>query len=146
MGYAVRKETPSPTPAPALAGRRGPRAAEQGADDMAALDGDVLVRYEAVYGRAELSPGIRRLLLAVLEEGIRTLRANARRSGARALRLRREALRWLLGRQPEGVFSFANICDALDLDARRLRGRILETIDPASARACAARRPGPGRA
>jgi hypothetical protein len=130
MGYAVRNEEPSRTPAPALAVRRGPRAAEHGAQDMAALDGDVLVRYEAVYGRAELSPGTRRLLLAVLEEGVRTLRANAHRRGARALRLRREALRWLLGRQPAGVFSFANICDALDLDARRLRGRILQTIDP----------------
>ncbi|HLK10518.1 MAG TPA: hypothetical protein VKW76_04005 [Candidatus Binatia bacterium] len=119
--------------APGLAAAVGPhrpgRAAEPNEGEMAALDGDVLVRYEAVYGRREISPGTRRLLLAVLEEGVRTLRANARGTGARAMRLRREAMRWLLGRQPASVFGFASICDALDLDATRLRGRILDTID-----------------
>lgn len=126
MAYLERDAAPSRG---ALA-HRGPRGTAQRDVDIVALDGDVLVRYEAVYGRAEPSAGTRRLLLAVLEEAIRTLRANAQKRGARAVRLRREVLRWLFGRQPASVFSFASICDALDLDARRLRGQILRAIEP----------------
>jgi hypothetical protein len=95
---------------------------------VAAFDGDVLIRYEAIYGRVDPAPGTRRLLLAVLEEGIRTLFANARGQGSRAMRLRREALRWLLSTECRDVFGFASICDALGLDAGRLRAQVLEQL------------------
>src|SRR6185503_20592421 len=44
--------------------------------DFSGFDGEVCVRYEAVYRRAEPASGERRLLLAVLEDGIRTLLKN----------------------------------------------------------------------
>lgn len=89
------------------------------------MDGEVCVRFEAVYRRAEPACGERRLLLAVLEDGIRTLLKYARATHGRAFNLRREALTWMLARNPSDVFSFESICDALDIDAHRLRDRVL---------------------
>lgn len=115
----------------ALRSREGNRVAQRSAGEVAALDGDVLVRYEAIYGRADPAEGTRRLLLAVLEEGIRTLLTSARRSGMRATRLRRDALRWVMSVERTHVFAFSRICEALGLDAGRLRLRILAEL-PAS--------------
>jgi hypothetical protein len=83
------------------------------------------VRYEAVYRRAEPACGERRLLLAVLEDGIRTLLKNARATHGRALNLRREAVTWLTTNDRGDVFAFENICEALGIDAPRLRQRVL---------------------
>jgi hypothetical protein len=90
------------------------------------------VRYEAVYRRAEPACGERRLLLAVLEDGIRTFLKNARATHGRALNLRREALSWLTIEDRTDVFAFENICEALGIDAARLRQRVLgeATIEP----------------
>jgi len=84
------------------------------------------VRYEAVYRRAEPACGERRLLLAVLEDGIRTLLKNARATHGRALNLRREAFSWLTTDDRSDVFAFENICEALGIDAPRLRQRVLD--------------------
>jgi hypothetical protein len=83
------------------------------------------VRYESVFKRAEPAAGERRLLLAVLEDGIRTLLKNARATRGRGLNLRREALRWLTTGDRADVFTFENICETLGIDADRLRGRVL---------------------
>src|SRR5213593_659277 len=93
--------------------------------DMSGFDGEVCVRYEAVYRRAEPACGERRLLLAVLEDGIRTLLKNARATHGRAFNLRREALIWLTTDDRSDVFAFENICEALGIDASRLRQRVL---------------------
>src|SRR5881628_517869 len=93
--------------------------------DMSGFDGEVCVRYEAVYRRAEPAFGERRLLLAVLEDGIRTLLKNARATHGRAFNLRREALSWLTTEDRSEVFAFENICEALGIDAGRLRQRVL---------------------
>jgi len=83
------------------------------------------VRYEAVYRRAEPASGERRLLLAVLEDGIRTLLKHARATHGRALNLRREAFTWLTASPDADVFSFTNICETLGIDSDRLRQRVL---------------------
>jgi hypothetical protein len=93
--------------------------------DASGYDGEVCVRYEAVYRRAEPACGERRLLLAVLEDGIRTLLKNARATHGRALNLRREAVTWLTTNDRGDVFAFENICEALGIDAPRLRQRVL---------------------
>jgi hypothetical protein len=93
--------------------------------DLAGFDGEVCVRYEAVYRRAEPACGERRLLLAVLEDGIRTFLKNARATHGRAFNLRREALSWLTQHESRDVFAFENICEALGIDAERLRQRVL---------------------
>jgi hypothetical protein len=91
----------------------------------------VVVRYEAVYHRAEAAEGERRLLLAVLEDGIRTLLKYARATHGRARTLRREALAWIRTDSRDDVFAFESICETLGIDAARLRGRVLaEAIDP----------------
>ena len=92
---------------------------------MSGFDGEVCVRYEAVYRRAEPACGERRLLLAVLEDGIRTFLKNARATQGRAFNLRREALTWLTTDDRSDVFAFENICEALGIDASRLRQRVL---------------------
>src|SRR3989442_1923643 len=85
-----------PTPVPARPGapttRRRAALSHTGhaATDMSGFDGEVCVRYEAVYRRAEPACGERRLLLAVLEDGVRTFLKNARATQGRAFNLRRE--------------------------------------------------------
>ena len=88
------------------------------------------MRYEAVYRRAEPACGERRLLLAVLEDGIRTFLKNARATHGRALNLRREAFSWLTTDDRSDVFAFENICEALGIDAPRLRQRVLGEAMP----------------
>ena len=101
--------------------------------DLSGFDGEVCVRYEAVYRRAEPACGERRLLLAVLEDGIRTLLKHARATHGRALNLRREAFTWLTDGARGDVFAFESICEALGIDADRLRHRVLaESVRDAS--------------
>jgi hypothetical protein len=95
------------------------------ATDLSGIDGDVCVRYEAVYRRAEPASGERRLLLAVLEDGIRTFIKYGRATHGRAANLRREALGWLTAEDRRDVFAFASICETLGIDAARLRRRVL---------------------
>ena len=71
----------------------------------------------------------RRLLLAVLEDGIRTLLKHARATHGRGLNLRREALTWLTTGDRSDVFCFENICETLGVDAARLRARVLAESD-----------------
>jgi hypothetical protein len=92
---------------------------------MAGADGEVCVRYEAVYRRAEPASGERRLLLAVLEDGIRTFLKYAHATHGRGFNLRREAIVWLTADDRRDVFAFENICEALGIDASRLRDRVL---------------------
>lgn len=100
--------------------------------DARGFDGEVCVRYEAVYKRAEPASGERRLLLAVLEDGIRTLLKNAQATRGRGLNLRREALGWLMTGARTDVFSFEGICETLGIDAARLRERVLAEADSGS--------------
>jgi len=93
--------------------------------DVSGFDGEVCVRYESVFKRAEPAAGARRLLLAVLEDGIRALLKNARATHGRGMNLRREAFRWLTATARTDVFTFESICEALGIDAARLRARVL---------------------
>src|ERR1051325_5872412 len=113
------------TPAPPARRRAALSHAGHAVADLSGFDGEVCVRYEAVYRRAEPASGERRLLLAVLEDGIRTLLKNARATHGRALNLRREAYTWLATDDRGDVFAFENICESLGIDASRLRQRVL---------------------
>ena len=123
----------TPTRTPPRSPRRQPIARRRAAlshgghavSDASGFDGDVCVRYEAIYKRAEPACGERRLLLAVLEDGIRTFLKNARATRGRGFNLRREALGWLTAAERADVFTFESICETLGIDAARLRGRVL---------------------
>jgi hypothetical protein len=112
--------------------RRGPAI---GAPRMtlgsASEDAEMAVSFSAIYRRAEPAAGERRLLLAVLEDGIRTLLKHADATRGRARTLQREALAWLLSDAHTDVFAFASICEALEIDPGRLRGQILARVRPA---------------
>jgi hypothetical protein len=131
---AAASRSQSPLPPPQVANRSAvPTTRRRAAlshsghavGDVSGFDGEVCVRYEAVYRRAEPACGERRLLLAVLEDGIRTFLKNARATHGRALNLRREAFTWLATEDRSDVFAFENICEALGIDAGRLRQRVL---------------------
>jgi hypothetical protein len=133
---AAGPSPPACSPLPqAPAQRRGPLPAAgrraaltqpgHAVSDFSGIDGEIRVRYEAVYRRAEPAGGERRLLLAVLEDGIRTFLKNAGATHGRAFNLRREALTWLTSADRSDVFAFENICEALGIDAGRLRHRVL---------------------
>lgn len=97
-------------------------------------DGEICVRFEAVYRRADPACGERRLLLAVLEDGIRAFLKNARATHGRPLNLRREAFLWLTMDDQSDVFAYEQICEALGIDADRLRQRVLsEAAHPSTA-------------
>src|SRR6266403_4729306 len=126
---APRALRPPPVPARPAAPTTRRRAAlshtGHAATDMSGFDGEVCVRYEAVYRRAEPACGERRVLLAVWEDGIRTLLKHARATHGRGFNLRREALTWLTTDDRSDVFCFENICETLGVDAARLRARVL---------------------
>ena len=96
----------------------------------ASEDAEMAVSFSAIYRRAEPAAGERRLLLAVLEDGIRTLLKHADATRGRARTLQREALAWLLSDAHTDVFAFASICEALEIDPGRLRGQIPRARPP----------------
>src|SRR6188474_1909154 len=81
---------------------------------VSTADGEVAVRYEAVYRKAEAAGGERRLLLAVLEDGIRTFLKHAQATFG-----------WMMAAEARDVFAFESICETLGINAERLRRRIL---------------------
>jgi hypothetical protein len=94
-------------------------------------DTETTVSFGAVYRRLDPAEGERRLLLAVLEDGIRTLLKHAGATRGRARTLEREALTWLLSDAHTDVFAFASICEALEIDPGRLRGQVMARVRPA---------------
>ena len=75
-------------------------------------------------GHPSLTTGERRLMLATLEDAIRTLIGH--RYGSRHAKMQREDLDWLMSEDMSDPFNYLRICDALDIDGGWLRRRILE--------------------
>lgn len=126
MASAVGRGVRSTRRGPAMGSPRVPTLVTPG------QDAETAVSFGAVYRRAEPAEGERRLLLAVLEDGIRTLLKHAGATRGRARTLEREALTWLLSDAHSDVFAFASICEALEIDPGRLRGQILARVRPAT--------------
>jgi hypothetical protein len=68
--------------------------------------------------------GEKRLMLAVLMDAVTCIERYHSERGARSLPTYRAALRWVLAQDQEWLFSFENICLALDLDPGRLRSAL----------------------
>jgi len=62
-----------------------------------------------------------RLMLAVLEDAVLILHRHVGERGARAQRLVREVEQWVDGHNREWLFSFENICAALNLNPSAIR-------------------------
>ena len=85
------------------------------------------VQYAPVTRRRDPAKNSLDLMHAALEDGLRTLIHAAPRS-TRSARAWREEMAWLLSRDREEPFSFERLCEALDIDAERLRRRTLTAI------------------
>jgi hypothetical protein len=121
----IRRSIPARTSAATVRRRAALGQPGHAVRDVSGGDGEVSVRFEAVYRRAEPAAGERRLLLAVLEDGIRTFLKHARATHGRPANLRREALLWLTSSDRRDPFAFETLCETLGIDAGRLRERAL---------------------
>jgi hypothetical protein len=65
--------------------------------------------------------GVVALMCAVLEEAVHCWRRQSTKSGRRAQRLTREAEEWFFSDDAGWLFSFVNICAALNLDSDYIR-------------------------
>lgn len=74
--------------------------------------------------RAQMD-GERRLMLAVLEDGIHCFRKYAGIDDPRARELFREAESWILEEDRTWFFSFENVCDTLELDPEYVRAGLV---------------------
>ena len=79
------------------------------------------------------SGGERRLMLAVLEDALRTL-LGARLGRTNPASMRRE-LAWLMSPDRSHPFTFERVCDALGIDAHWLRRRTLDAFWSSGVRA-----------
>jgi len=66
-----------------------------------------------------------RLLSAVLEEAIESMRKNSPRANRRQRRLHGEVVAWMHSRKDESPFSFQYICTVLDLDPDYVRTGVM---------------------
>ncbi len=88
------------------------------------------------------SRGERLLMLAALEDGIRTILTATRRPVPQK-RLEAE-LDWLTSDDPRPLFGFVSLCDFLGIDAAYLRERVLASRSLPHRSASTAHRRGPG--
>ena len=79
--------------------------------------------YGVIAGRGS-SDGTRDLMLAVLEDGIRTYVTNRAGKTAQQRQLFGEVKRWIDTRGDISPFSFETICETFDIDPDALRRRI----------------------
>jgi hypothetical protein len=95
-----------------------------GFDKMEA-SGDLLPRqYYDIVGGPRRRDGARDLMLAVLEDGIRTYVANIGSRTTRQRRLFDEAKAWIDTRGDRTPFSFETICETFDIEPDDLRRRL----------------------
>ena len=92
-------------------------------------------QYYDTVGARRPGDGVRELIFAVLDDGIRSYLANAAQANSRQRQLFEEAQAWIEQRGDNGVFSFDTLCAAFDIDPEKLRRRV-KTVG--------ARRPHPG--
>ncbi len=76
----------------------------------------------------EALSGELQLMLAVLEDSLQSLLGTRGRAPSR--RRRRRELAWITSRDREAPFAFESLCDALAIDAERLRRRVLSALGP----------------
>ncbi len=80
--------------------------------------------YPARRGSASVEP-IMRLMGGILADAVRSFQRNFDAQTASRREEFSEARHWIFRGQRDGVFSFEDICEALDIDPRRLRQLIV---------------------
>jgi hypothetical protein len=96
-----------------------------GGVDKVETYGDLLPQqYYDILAGPRRSNGPRDLMLAVLEDGIRTYVSNITARTTRQRRLFEETKAWIDTRDDRSPFAFETICETFDIDADSLRRRI----------------------
>jgi hypothetical protein len=80
--------------------------------------------FTALRGRSQ-GDGQRRLMIAVLEDAIECFQKYVDTKDTRGRQLGNEAEEWFLTDDPNWLFSFANVCETLDLNPDFLRQGLL---------------------
>jgi hypothetical protein len=83
------------------------------------------LQFLATFTKISLEPE-RLLMLAVLEDAIKCLEKYASLKSGGNRKLFDEAIDWIRAEDADWLFSFNNVCDALGLNARRLRVALLD--------------------
>ncbi len=100
------------------------RAKDQGGDTLVSLfQPDALLSdpYLDSFRRHVTVEPERQLMLALLEDAIKTFQKNLSASGGKKRRLFEEAEEWIFGADRDWVFSFPSVCRALGIDPNYLR-------------------------
>ena len=84
-------------------------------------DADIVEQYAESFRKALPFGGEKMLMLAVLEEAVDCYKRNLLLKDRKAQNLFAETEAWLLAHGDDVLFSFENVCDALELDADYLR-------------------------
>jgi len=88
--------------------------------------GSVLLPDQFLTGRDGETRSIRLLMIAVLRDAIGCFRNHLLDPSRRGRRLYGEAETWLLAEDASTPLGFETVCDALDLDADYVRGRLCD--------------------
>ena len=88
---------------------------------------DTLVgsQYLESLSRKEALDPDKKLMLAVLEDGIQCFQANIEAREPKNKKLFSEAENWILEERNDAVFSFENICEVLELNPQYVRQGVL---------------------
>jgi hypothetical protein len=86
--------------------------------------GEVILASQAFEPRRSDHQALRRLMIALLEDAIRTYQRNLFAESSHGRQLFHEAETWLMDDHPEAALHFQDVCDGLDLDADFLRGAL----------------------
>ena len=84
---------------------------------MTPLDGEV---FESLFKRT-IHEGEKELMLAVLEDAIKNFQRYNRRRNEKERKQFQAAQEWILGKNEDWLFSFDNVCEALELDPSYVR-------------------------
>jgi hypothetical protein len=82
--------------------------------------------FESLHRRTSLEPE-KKLMLAVLEDGIRCFQDNVTAQSGTRRRLFEDAEEWILKQDRKWLFSFENICDALGINPTYMRRRLIQS-------------------
>jgi hypothetical protein len=95
------------------------------------LEPDLMLpeQYFGALRRSSNQNGERRLMAAVLQEGIETFQKYATAQDPEGRELFADARSWILARYDQDLFSFTTVCATLEIDAECLRGGLLRWLD-----------------
>lgn len=103
-------------------------------EDVLAPEPALPIQFQDIWHRTRCIGAERALALAVMWQAVADLQKFRFALRRRQQRMYMEAYRWVASDDREWAFSFANLCDALNLSIESLRAELLSTASPAARR------------